>query len=127
MKQKIANLLSNNFLWVIIIAGLIALAIWQWVSIRAVKNELKDKEGIVNGFIIKRAVELASQKKQKQLDSLRYEKHIDSATALIKIIEIQRTVDFNKYQNKLNALSKVNTYNSRVAYLDSLERAKGFK
>src|SRR6185437_1747989 len=83
------------------------------------KAELQSKNDTIKLLIDLKEKELSIQKNKYEVDSIRYVKNIDSATSLYNNLEAARKIDFNYYQNKINALKKINTYSSRQHLADS--------
>ena len=108
--------------WVLLLfALLIIIGVIYFISVsQKTKAELQSKDDTIKLLIDLKEKELSIQKNKYEVDSIRYVKNIDSATSLYNTIEAARKIDFNYYQNKINALKKFNTYSGRQHLADSL-------
>ena len=104
---------------------LVAALIWVCVLWRSAESEKAAAVNVSDAVLKTWKKEKEAEKAHFRSDSLKYEHNIDSASRVIEALETARKNDFYYYQNKLNALKKVNTYDRRMRYLDSLERAIG--
>lgn len=107
----------------LLIGVLIIFAVYFGVKFYQKWNEKNAVSDQLNELLKKQETDRINLIKKSEKDSISFTTKIDSSKQVFDELEKKRITDNNYYQNKLNALKKVNTYSARQHYADSLAGA----
>lgn len=85
--------------------------------------EFKELKSVNDKLILEKFKEFANQKKTYEIKAKQSDNNADSVLRIVSSLEKQLKQTQIFYSKKIKSIEKINTYNSRQSYADSLYRS----